>query len=100
VVAAASLVQDGGWSARDEAGRKVPVARFRGTSPSPPGIGLAGGPFLEISIPPGDHDLILDYSPPGFRAGCAISFAALLVAAGAGAFARRARHSLASGRKP
>ena len=100
VLASASLVQDGGWSARDEAGRKVPVARLRGTSQSPPGIGLAGGPFLEISIPPGDHDLILDYSPPGFRAGCAISFAALLVAAGAGAFARRARHSLASGRKP
>lgn len=82
VLAEASLVQDGGWSARDEAGRKLAVTRVR-------------GPFLGVAIPAGDHDLFLDYSPTGFRTGGWISLSALLFAASAAAvFTRRRRASL------
>lgn len=73
-----SLVQDGGWSARDGEGRPVPVLR-------------ANGPFLALALPAGDHRVALRYSPPGFRAGAAIAGStAALLAIGAG-FARAAR---------
>lgn len=56
VVLVASLVQDGGWSASDEKGTRLPT-------------GLANGPFLAISLPPGEHSVRLRYLPPGFRTG-------------------------------
>jgi hypothetical protein len=60
-----SIVQDGGWTAR-EGGREDLAT------------GLARGLFLEIVLPPGEHDVVLEYSPPGFRAGCAISLLGVL----------------------
>ena len=51
-----SLVQDGGWSARDGAGRDVPVRR-------------ANGPFLAVQLPPGEHAIALRYASPGFVMG-------------------------------
>ncbi len=74
-----SLVQDGGWSARDAAGAPVAVC-------------LANGPFLALELPPGTHRVTLRYSPPGFRLGAAISLAtlaALLVFASSRAYGRR-----------
>ena len=93
VLAVGSIVQDGGWSAREETGKPLSVARLRGPSPGERPFGRAGGLFLGVSIPPGEHDIVLDYSPPGFRIGSWISLAALLLAAacGARAFARRNR---------
>ena len=74
-----SLVQDGGWSGRDEAGRLLPTA-------------LANGPFLAVSVTDGAHTVTLDYAPPGARAGLAVSLGMLLSVAVAGiaASARRA----------
>lgn len=60
----ASLVQDGGWSARDETGSSLPTT-------------LANGPFLALSLPPGEHRVALRYRPPGFALGGAISLATL-----------------------
>jgi hypothetical protein len=61
-----SILQDEGWTARDEAGQPLETA-------------LANGPFLAIWVPAGEHSVRLDYSPPGFRIGVMISLAALLV---------------------
>ena len=63
----ASLVNDGGWRARDEAGRPLPTAR-------------ADGPFLAVRVPAGEHLVRLDYAPPGFRAGALASAATLVTA--------------------
>jgi hypothetical protein len=63
-----SFSTDGGWEARDETG-KLPT-------------GVANGPFLAILVPPGGHDVTLIYRPPGFRVGCAITGAALLLSLG------------------
>ncbi len=63
----ASLVQDGGWSARDESGREIPTT-------------LANGPFLALHVPAGSHAVFLKYSPPGFLEGGWISGASLVVA--------------------
>jgi len=63
----ASLVQDGGWSARDESGREIATT-------------LANGPFLGLRLPAGSHTVFLKYSPPGFRMGSWISIASLLAA--------------------
>ena len=60
-----SLVQDGGWSARDETGGRIAVT-------------LGNGPFLALRAPAGDHRLLLKYRPPGFLAGCWTSLAGLL----------------------
>ena len=57
-----SLVQDGGWSARDGAGRDVPVRR-------------ANGPFLAVQLPPGEQAIALRYAPPGFVMGTTITTA-------------------------
>jgi uncharacterized membrane protein YfhO len=64
----ASLVQDGGWSARDESGREIVT-------------GLANGPFLALRLRGGSHRIFLKYSPPGLRTGLLISIASLLAAA-------------------
>jgi hypothetical protein len=60
-----SLVNDGGWSAQDESGARLAV-------------GLANGPFLALCLPPGDHVITLNYTPPGFRLGAWISSMTLL----------------------
>jgi len=70
-----SVVQDGGWSARDGNGAKVELRR-------------ANGPFFAVVLPPGDHAVRLTYRPPGFSAGAAASLA---VAAGLLAVAVGAR---------
>jgi hypothetical protein len=77
-VLVASLVQDGGWRARDESGRLLPVAR-------------ANGPFLAVTVPRGEHRVSLTYTPPGARAGAALSLVSLVAAAAATLFARRKR---------
>ena len=71
-----SLVQDGGWSARDGAGQAV-ASR------------LANGPFLALRIPPGERRILLRYCPPGMLLGSAISLALLLVLLSAAFRARR-----------
>ena len=60
-----SLVQDGGWSASDETGRRIAVT-------------LANGPFLALRAPAGDHRLLLKYRPPGFLTGRWISLGGLV----------------------
>jgi hypothetical protein len=69
----ASLVQDGGWRAHDETGRRLPTS-------------LADGPFLAATVPAGDHRIVFQYAPPGWRLGIAISLvtAILLAAVGRG----------------
>ncbi len=58
-----SLLQDGGWSARDGSGRPLETIR-------------ANGPFLAVWVPPGTTAADLSYNPPGMRAGVALSLAA------------------------
>ena len=62
---ASSLVQDGGWTARDAAGRSLSTGRTN------------GGPFLTLTLPSGDHEVRLTYRPPGWRAGLATTLATL-----------------------
>jgi hypothetical protein len=62
-----SLVNDGGWGARDERGTKVEVLRVN-------------GPFLGLQAPAGRHTITLRYRPPGLRAGCLVSLAAAALA--------------------
>lgn len=77
-VLVASLVEDGGWSARDETGRSIETS-------------LANGPFLALRVPKGDHRIFLKYRPPGILPGSGISLASL-AAVGAGTlFLRRRR---------
>ncbi|HWZ85313.1 MAG TPA: YfhO family protein [Thermoanaerobaculia bacterium] len=63
-----SVVQDGGWSARDGNGAKVELRR-------------ANGPFLAAVLLPGDHAVRLTYRPPGFAAGVVVSVAAAVAIA-------------------
>jgi hypothetical protein len=72
----ASLANDGGWTARDEAGRRIPTRR-------------ANGPFLGLLLPPGDHRVHLRYVAPGFREGAMLSGATLVAAAGLLLLSRR-----------
>lgn len=68
---ATSLADDGGWIARDGAsGERLPTIRTAGD-----------GPFLALSLPPGDHRVLLEYLPPGFRAGALASAATLAAVA-------------------
>ncbi|MEP6471151.1 MAG: hypothetical protein ABJC28_03980 [Acidobacteriota bacterium] len=70
-IVVASLVQDGGWTARDDTGRTLST-------------GKANGPFLAVAIPGGDHRIRLRYAPPGSKPGAAVTLltgAALLAAA-------------------
>jgi hypothetical protein len=71
-----SLVQDGGWSARDATG---PALASR----------LANGPFLALKIPPGERRIALRYCPPGMLLGSAITLATFLLLAAAAVRARR-----------
>ncbi len=75
----ASLVQDGGWSAHGAGRRVLPTGR-------------ANGPFLAISLPPGEYLVRLSYSPPGFFLGTGISLATLCVLAALGAWVRTRSH--------
>jgi hypothetical protein len=68
VVARTSIVSDGGWHARTETGRILPVGK----------TGRAG--FLSITIPPGTHQVHLWYRPPGFAAGVMVSTAVAITA--------------------
>jgi hypothetical protein len=72
-----SLVQDGGWSARDASGA---LPTF-----------LANGPFLAVRLGPGNHRIALTYRPPGLGAGSAISLGTLGLLAGAAVLERRRR---------
>jgi uncharacterized membrane protein YfhO len=72
-----SLVQDGGWSARDGHGRVLPLAR-------------ANGPFLALHLPRGSHRVALAYSPPGFVPGSWISAGTLVLLLAAAVRRRRA----------
>ena len=79
-LAVATVVQDGGWSARDEGGTLA--------------TGRANGPFLAVGLRPGAHRVELSYLPPGFRTGAAVSVGTILAAAlGAGVASRRRRLS-------
>jgi hypothetical protein len=63
-VVVASLVQDGGWSARDESGNRLRTLR-------------ANGPFLAIVLPEGERRVRLEYRPPGFLPGVGVSIATI-----------------------
>ncbi len=77
-----SLVQDGGWSARDADGAEVPVV-------------LANGPFLAVRLEPGAHRITLTYNPPGFRLGAGVGLATLFLVAVSAARRRARRRSAA-----
>jgi uncharacterized membrane protein YfhO len=49
-----------------------------------------------VLVPPGEHEILFRYSPPGFRTGTAISAFGLLVLTGALAAARRTNHQAPS----
>lgn len=66
-----------GWEARLE-GDLLPL-RF------------ANHAFLGFPVPPGDHRVRLDYRPPAFRRGAAVSAAALLILAVGAAVSRKFR---------
>ncbi|HKD20231.1 MAG TPA: hypothetical protein VKG23_20450, partial [Thermoanaerobaculia bacterium] len=55
-----SLVQDGGWTARDGSGRSLPTF-------------LANGPFLAVRLDADTRRVLLIYRPPGLGFGSAIS---------------------------
>jgi hypothetical protein len=77
---ALSLVQDGGWTGRDAAGKKLPLFR-------------ANGPFLALRVAAGTTNVRLRYRPPGFVAGLWIAAATAAVLAAA---ARRGKSARAS----
>jgi hypothetical protein len=79
-VVVATVVQDGGWRARDERGTLV--------------AGRANGPFLAVRLRPGAHRVELSYLPPGLRTGAAISGGTILAAALGALFAARRRKRL------
>jgi len=60
-----SLVQDGGWQARNGSGKIWTT--------------LANGPFLALRLPDDEGDVVLDYRPPGWRFGMGISATALVL---------------------
>jgi len=80
VLVVTSLVDDGGWRARDGSGRDLEVTR-------------ANGPFLAVWASGVKTRIRLDYRPPGFSAGAGVSlFVVLLIGAGAWRTRRSARH--------
>ena len=75
-VLATSLVQDGGWTARDGDGSRLETT-------------LVDGPFLAVIVPAGQTRVRLAYAPPGWRWGLALSGATALLLAAAAAGRRR-----------
>jgi hypothetical protein len=73
-----SLVDDGGWSAREETGRALKVVPVN-------------GPFLGVRAPSGRHAITLRYVPPGQVEGCVGS---ALTAAVAGMLLLRRRRRI------
>ncbi len=73
-----SLVQDGGWSAENDTGARLPLLR-------------ANGPFMAVKLPEGETRVRLRYRPPGsgIAAIAGISGAALLCVAGVAVSRRR-----------
>jgi hypothetical protein len=59
-----SLLQDGGWSAKSGTGQPIESS-------------LTNGPFLALQLPGGDHEVRLEYSPPGLGVGLLISLVCL-----------------------
>ncbi len=78
-----SLVNDGGWRARDEQGTVIPTGR-------------ANGPFLALWVRAGDRRIRLEYAAPGFRLGRAVSLASLALAGMLAAAVVRRRRFTAS----
>jgi hypothetical protein len=74
-----SVVQDGGWSARDARGARLDLRR-------------ANGPFLAVVLPRGECEVHLRYRPPGFSIGVAVSVLSLLAGAAAIVLTRPASH--------
>jgi hypothetical protein len=77
-VVVTSLVDDGGWRARDDRGAAIRTGR-------------ANGPFLALAVPEGSRRIDLDYASPGFRAGARISLLAAAAALALAAIARARR---------
>jgi hypothetical protein len=73
-----SMVQDGGWSAKDGEGRPIPSTR-------------AEGILLALDLPEGDSDVRLSYLPPGMAAGAAISAVAAILISALGLYRLRER---------
>ena len=82
-VVVASLLSDGGWTARDERDELLPVGR-------------ANGPFLAVTLPRGRHTVKLKYTPPGLRAGIAVSAFSAVIALMAAIRGRGIRRPAAS----
>jgi hypothetical protein len=59
-VVVASLVNDGGWTAKDSRGESIPLV-------------AANGPFLGIPLTAGENDIRMGYAPPGFLGGVIVS---------------------------
>jgi hypothetical protein len=81
-VVVASLLSDGGWTARDERSEPLEVKR-------------ANGPFLAVALPRGKRTVKLKYTPPGLRAGGAISAFSAVIALAAAIRARGKRRTAA-----
>jgi len=74
-----SLVQDGGWSAKNGSGAEIPISKEAGI-------------LLALDLPAGDSDVRLSYVPPGMRAGAAISAVTAAVILVLGITVRRRRY--------
>ncbi|MEP7133255.1 MAG: hypothetical protein ABI914_08810, partial [Acidobacteriota bacterium] len=87
VPAVISVVQDGGWSARDESGTDLSLIR-------------AAGLLVGLELPAGEHTIRLRYRPPGLLIGSIVSAATAMAVFAAFLFRRpkRPRYSPASDR--
>jgi hypothetical protein len=77
-----SLVQDGGWSAEDHHGEKLPLLR-------------ANGPFMAIKLPEGETRVRLRYRPPGSGAAAIAGLTGSLLLCAAGVAVSRRRRARA-----
>jgi len=75
ILVVTSLVQDGGWRARDDSGHGLETAR-------------ANGPFVAVWASGLKTRVELDYRPPGFSAGAGVALFVVLLA-GANAWRKR-----------
>jgi hypothetical protein len=83
-ILATSLAQDGGWSAFDGNGRRLPTA-------------WVNGPFLAIGLEQGFHTVRLKYVPSGFRTGALISLLTVAVIAISVLWSARHRKATSAG---